>query len=83
MADQANDVESVRNHLWLLGFLGFLASLGVLAFRYDDPLFLFWFAFAGFFSFFGYRWEQLKFVGLLGLVGLAIAIIGVLGGIAL
>jgi hypothetical protein len=64
---------------WMLGFLGLLSSMGFLAFHIGDPVWLFWFTFASFFSAFRYQWEPLRYLGLLGIVGLLVAIAGVLG----
>ena len=64
---------------WMLGFLGLLSLMGFLAFRFGDPVWLFWFTFASFFSAFRYRWEPLKYLGFLGVVGLFVAIAGILG----
>ncbi|MFB6069490.1 MAG: hypothetical protein ABEJ76_00595 [Halanaeroarchaeum sp.] len=63
----------------MLGFLAFLAVMGFRAFETRAPLPLFWFAFAGFFSSFGYRWPRLRYLDPLGLVGLLVAVLGLAG----
>ncbi|WP_256289468.1 hypothetical protein [Halobellus inordinatus] len=65
--------------VWPLGFLGFLSLIGVRGIEQHNALFLFWFAFAGSFSFFGYRWEKLKYLGLLGIPGFGVAVLALLG----
>ncbi|MFB6153961.1 MAG: hypothetical protein ABEJ27_06885 [Halodesulfurarchaeum sp.] len=52
--------------IWLLGFLGFLSVLGFEAFTAHNPVLLFWFGFAGFFSWFRFLYEPMKYVGWLG-----------------
>ena len=77
--------ESVRIHqigrkpVWLLGFVGVLAILGVRGLLAGDPIHLFWFGFAGFLSFFRFRWEPMKYAGWLGILGLVLAIAAVAG----
>lgn len=70
--------EDWRTH-WVLGLFGFLSVLGVLAFSQNEPVFLFWFTFAAFFSAFRRLWEPLKYLGLLGVLGFILAILGLIG----
>lgn len=65
--------------VWLLGFIGLLSLLGFRAFLVNDPIQLFWFGFAGFLSFFRFRYEPLKYLGWLGIFGLVVAFLGLLG----
>lgn len=78
MTANQSEENAWRAH-WALGFLGFLSFLGFLAFSLNEPLFLFWFSFAAFFSAFRHLWEPLKYLGLLGVLGLILAILGLVG----
>jgi len=79
MDDSAQTYSEQIKGAWMLGFVGFLSLFGFQAFLQHDPVQLFWFGFAGFFSFFRFRYEPMKYVGWLGILGLIVAGLGVFG----
>jgi hypothetical protein len=79
MVEQMRATDATTDRQWLLDFLGLLALLGFRAFELGEPIYLFWFGFAGFLSFFGARWPWARYLGLLGVVGVLVAVLGVIG----
>lgn len=65
---------------WAIGFVGLGGLLGLESFVSQNPWQLLFFCYFGFFFWFGYKRECLKYLGLLGVAGLIVAVFGLLGG---
>ena len=68
-----------KNKYWYFGFFSFWAFQANLAFKFHEPLYLFYLCFIGFAAWFQYINEKVSFLKYFGYLAVPAFIIGLLG----